>query len=122
LTFILVVTVRKYLNLYSRDFTTVSFDFGDNSWLVENIFTEAFTTESVNFSNLRHDFLKTGVDFFELLHALLLIHLLFDHHIVFFLSSAFLIIELSLLVTHALFKGFTLCFMITCTSSDSLIH
>lgn len=91
LTLILVVAVREDLNLHFRDLATVGLDLSSNLGLVENVLTEDFTADGVHLSNLGYDFLKAGVDLFELLHALLLIHLLLDHHVVLFLLASLLI-------------------------------
>jgi hypothetical protein len=91
LTLILVVAVREDLNLHFRDLATVGLDLSSNLGLVEHILTEDFTADGVHLSNLGYDFLKAGVDFFELLHALLLVHFLLDHHVVLFLLASLLV-------------------------------
>lgn len=122
MTFVLVVAVREHLDLHLRDLATVSLHLGGNFRLVEYVFTVNFTADGVNLSDFRHDVLKTGVDLLELLHALLLVHLLFDHHVVLFLLASLLVIQSSLLVLHTLLESFAFFLHICTTSRDSLLH
>jgi hypothetical protein len=118
----LIVTVREDLNLHFGDLTSVSLHFSCDLGLIENILAVHLTTDGVDLSNLRHDFLKAGINFSELLHALLLVHFLLDHHIVLFLLTSLLIFEGSLLVLHAFLEIVTLFFHISTTCVNPLFH
>jgi len=107
-TFLPVGPVREDTNDNFGYFGSVSLDIGDNFRLVEYRFPTNLSADSVDFCDLRNDFLETSIYFSELLHPLLVVELRSHLSFKFLFGLSALFFQRQLLFSHLRLELFLL--------------